>query len=197
MVLFFPFWECRKEKKLIDMHMDNVHVFIKRILEERRHTGRLPQDDDWMASFMFDSYNDTLTDEEVYPAAMDALLGGSAQQFTVYWGMYQLSKKPKLLDKLYEEVSSQLGHSDIDASNMHKLKLLNAFVMELYRHQPGGGGIQARTSLEKDVMHGWEIPEKTNFVLNVLRVHRDPRFWDEPDKFDPERWIRVLQDFTL
>ena len=180
------------EKWKVDRHMDDLHVFIKRIIEERRATGNLPQYNDWMGEFMFGSINaSVLTDTEVYPAVMDGLLGGAAQQFTVNWGLYQISQNPQILDKLYAEISEQLGSVDVDASNIHKLKYLSAFVMEIYRHQPGGGAIQARMALGENVVGGYEIPQDTNIVLNVLHLHRDKRFWDQPDTFDPERWIRV------
>ena len=182
----------RKKRKALDKHMDNVHMFIKRILDERRKTGSRPEYNDWMGEFMFGNINGSvLTDTEVYAGVMDGFLGGAAQQFTVNWGLYQLSQNPEILDKLYREISEQLGSGDVDASSLHKLKYLNAFVMELYRHQPGGGAIQARMALGKDVLEGFEIPDNTNFVLNVLHVHRDARFWTNPDKFEPERWIRT------
>jgi len=192
---FLPFTKpfnnllVRLNRNKIDKNMEFVHNFIKKSIEERRNIGPSEQDYDWLTTFMWDSINDTkLTESELYATVMDGYLGGSAQTFTVQWGMYQLSQNPAIHDRAYKELKEKIGNAEITASNIHQLPYLHSMVMEIFRHYPGGGAIQARMSLGPDVLHGWTIPDKANFIINALSVHRDPRFWEEPDRFNPDRF---------
>jgi len=181
------------KKANLDKHMDDVHEFMKNSIQ-KRHNSK-PEFNDWLDEFVYGEIDgQRLTEIEVYAIAADALFGSlPGNPFTTNWGMYLLSLHPEVLQKAYKEVVETIGDADVNAGNLHKLPYLNAMVMEIFRHYPGGGAIQARTSMAKDVLDDYSIPDNTNFIINVLRVHRDPRFWENPDKFDPERWIKTPQ----
>jgi cytochrome P450 len=47
-----------------------------------------------------------------------------------------------------------------------------------------------RHSLSEDQLGQYRIPKDTNCLIPVYYIHRDPRYWNEPEKFDPERFSK-------
>jgi len=182
---------ARKMKSKLDQQMDNIHFFFKQAIERRKRTFS-PKFESLVDEYLFGQIdNETLTESEVYAIASDSMFGAMpGAPFTTLWGMFILSQNPQILEKAFEELKEKIGSAQLNVSNIHKLPYLKAFVTELFRHYPGGGALQARASMGEDVLDGKLISDNTNLFINVLKVHRDPRFWEKPDQFDPERWIR-------
>jgi cytochrome P450 len=57
-----------------------------------------------------------------------------------------------------------------------------------YRKYPAGGGINVRKSYKETQMKGYDIPANTNFVTSTVGSQNDPRYWDHPEEFNPDRW---------
>jgi cytochrome P450 len=51
----------------------------------------------------------------------------------------------------------------------------------------------SRTNLEDDTIGGWHIPAGSLVVMNPYAIHRDPRFYEEPQAFRPQRWADGLE----
>lgn len=46
-----------------------------------------------------------------------------------------------------------------------------------------------RSNLEEMDINGIKIPKETELTFPIFAIHRDPEFWEEPEKFDPERCV--------
>jgi cytochrome P450 len=69
------------------------------------------------------------------------------------------------------------------------MKYLKLVVKETLRLHPPAPLLLPRECREKCEMNGYEIPVKTKVVVNAWATGRDPRYWTEPESFDPERFI--------
>lgn len=74
-------------------------------------------------------------------------------------------------------------------SDLHKLPILQNTVKEILREYPAGGFLNVRVSREEEIVGGYSVPPGTNMALNVWKVGHDPRYWENPEKFNPDRWL--------
>ena len=108
--------------------------------------------------------------------------------------MLALTKHPEALRKVQAEVDEVLGSgADQPLTNQidrAELPYLHACVMEVLRWH-ATTPIPLPRELEADVkIGGYNIPKGTTVMTNVWTIQRDPAFYDEPERFEPERYMR-------
>ena len=106
--------------------------------------------------------------------------------------MYALAHHPDIQEKVYADV---LKHAPVMVDNIGvehvgKMEYLSAFLQEVLRLYPPAGFFP-RTARFKENLGGVEVPAGTRIGLSPHLMHRDPKIWDEPELFSPERWINV------
>ncbi|PWA78798.1 cytochrome P450 [Artemisia annua] len=120
---------------------------------------------------------------------------------TLQWIMANLVKNPHIQSKLYNEIVAVAGHppqlqpphekleSFIDEDDLQKMPYLKAVVLEgLRRHPPGHLVLPHRVMKDIEVQ-GYVIPEGATLNFMVGAMGLDPKVWDDPMKFDPERFL--------
>ncbi|KAK5690382.1 hypothetical protein LTR97_012250 [Elasticomyces elasticus] len=105
-----------------------------------------------------------------------------------------LTKHPEVLRKVQAEVDEVLGSgaetSMADQIDRARLPYLHACVMEVLRWH-ATTPIPLPREVEADVeVRGYHIPKGTTVMTNVWTIQRDPDFYDEPERFEPERYMR-------
>lgn len=92
------------------------------------------------------------------------------------------------MNKAREEIDTVVGKSRlVEESDIVNLPYLQAIVKETLRLHPSP--LIVRESSEKCTINGYDIPEKTQVFVNVWAIGRDPRHWEEPLEFKPERFL--------
>ncbi|KAL4193296.1 hypothetical protein AMTRI_Chr06g176150 [Amborella trichopoda] len=88
---------------------------------------------------------------------------------TLDWGMTELIRNPRVVKKAQDHIRSKIGHKEqIEESNLQELDYLRA------------------------VIGDYNIPAKTRFFDNVCAIRRNPKSWDNPEEFCPERFMNSL-----
>lgn len=77
-----------------------------------------------------------------------------------------------------------------DTINLEELPYLNACVTEALRWRPVSPLGLPRLVGDDEVIQGYRIPKGTTVLLNQWTIQQDPAFYDEPDRYDPGRFIR-------
>ncbi|PNX99182.1 cytochrome p450, partial [Trifolium pratense] len=115
---------------------------------------------------------------------------------TLEWAMSELIRNPRLMEKTQIEVRNVFdakGH--VDETNLHELKYLKAVIKETLRLHGPVTLLLPRECSENCEINGYEIPAKTKVIVNSYAVGMDPNYWDEPEKFYPERFIDSIIDY--
>jgi cytochrome P450 len=133
-----------------------------------------------------------MTGRQVREEAMTLLLAGhETTANTLAWGWYLLARNPGAEARLHEEVDRVLGGRPPAFDDLPRLEYAGAIVAEALRVYPPAYtiGRQAASPCE---IGGYPVPRGTTVLMSQWVVHRDPRFYDAPEEFRPERWAGGL-----
>jgi cytochrome P450 len=163
---------------------------IYRIIEERRASG---EDRGDLLSMLLNAQDEEgdggrMTDEQLRDEAMTIFLAGhetTANALT--WTWYLLSQHPEAEARLHEELEEVLAGRPPTAEDLPRLRYTEMVVAESMRLYPPAW-ILGRRALEDYEVGGHLIPRDSLVILSPYVMHRDPRFFPDPERFDPERW---------
>ncbi|GLT26373.1 hypothetical protein SLA2020_014450 [Shorea laevis] len=138
-----------------------------------------------------------LTDTDIKAVILDIFNAGSETSSTIVdWAMAEMVKNPKVLEKAQEEVRRVFDkQGDVDEAGIHELRYLTAVIKETLRLHPSLPLLLPRESREKCEIKGYQIPEKTQVIINAWAIARDPEYWSEAERFVPEKFLDSSLDF--
>jgi cytochrome P450 len=103
------------------------------------------------------------------------------------WTWYLLSQHPEVEARLHAELDAVPEQAAPSLAEMETLSYTQQIINEALRLYPPGWLLSRRT-IEADVLGGYSVPAGTNVLLPLYLLHRHPRFWKEPQAFDPTRF---------
>ncbi|KAH6783655.1 hypothetical protein C2S52_008614 [Perilla frutescens var. hirtella] len=141
-----------------------------------------------------------LTDDDIKAVILDMFFAGSETSATaVGWAMSEMMRNPKILKRAQDEVRQVLdrkgSNSYVDEAEFGELKYLKLVIDETLRLHPPLPLLVPRMSSERCEIDGYEIPAKTRVIINAWALGRDPKHWNDADKFIPERFENTTIDY--
>jgi|SRR5579859_142937 len=159
------------------------------MIHERRQGGQ--PGDDLLAMLMEARDADTgqgMTDAQLRnEVAVMMFAGHETTSVTLTWALYLLSQNPQAEARLHAELDQVLAGRAPAITDLPNLAYTRAVIDETLRLYPPAFGI-TRQSIKADDLGGYRVPANAGITLVFYNVHRDPRFWNEPERFDPERF---------
>ena len=129
-----------------------------------------------------------MTDRQVHDECTTVLLAGhETTANALSFAVWLLAKHPAIQDRLHEESSAVLGGRPPIADDYGKLRYAEMVFAEAMRLYPPVW-VTARTCAQFYEIAGYPIQPGAILLAPQFVVHRDPRFYDDPLKFDPERF---------
>jgi cytochrome P450 len=129
-----------------------------------------------------------MTDAQLLDEAMTIFgAGHETTANALSWTLYLLSLHPAAEQRLREEIAQVVGDRPPRLEDLPRLIFTERVVKESMRLFPPVWGLE-RSVLEDDVIGGFEIPKGSWVFMSPYRVHRDLRFWNNPEGFDPDRF---------
>jgi cytochrome P450 len=119
--------------------------------------------------------------------------GHETTALALSWTWYLLSENVEAEARLHAELRDSVGQRLAETADLEKLPYLMAVVKESMRLYPPAF-MMARTNVEAVEFGEYEFPPETVLIASQWVMHRDARFFDEPDKFRPERWLDGLEE---
>ncbi|OWM85819.1 hypothetical protein CDL15_Pgr012069 [Punica granatum] len=116
--------------------------------------------------------------------------GGDTPQATLDWAMAEMIKNLTVLEKAQAEVRWVFKRQGgVREDGLSDLKYLKLVIKEVLRLHPPVTMLLPRECGERCEINGFEIPEKATVLIHAWAIGRDPEYWDEPETFDPERFL--------
>jgi cytochrome P450 len=130
-----------------------------------------------------------MTDEQVRNEVMTFMFGGHETVASgMAWSLYLLSKHPEVAERMRAEVQTVLDGRSPTIDDIAALEYTTRVVQECLRVYPPVWLI-SRTPTEDDEIGGYHIPAGSMILLSALVAHRHPDFWENPEGFDPDRFL--------
>jgi cytochrome P450 len=187
-----PFLMKRKLAR-IRANFEAVDAVMQNLIRGReKRAGAAPKDLlDRLIAATDDETGLRMSDEEVRDEVIIIFLAGhetSALAATYVW--YLLSLHPEAEAKLHAELDAVLGGRVPAYDDLEKLTYTRMVIEEAMRLYPPAPGLSARVAHENDEICGRPIAKGTEIAILPWVVHRHRALWDDPDRFEPERFSR-------
>jgi cytochrome P450 len=134
----------------------------------------------------------TMTDRQLRDELMTLLLAGhETTAGALGWTCYLLAQHAEVDDRLRAELQEVLGGRTPTAADVPRLTYTEHVVTESMRVYPPVYAVGRKAARLCEV-GGYDVPASTTFLMSQWVLHRDPRFFDDPLEFRPERWANGL-----
>ncbi len=191
-----PFFELLQKLPLpqlrrFDAAKVKLDAIIYRMIEERRRSGEDRGDLLSMLLLAQDTEGDggQMTDEQLRDELMTIFLAGhetTANALT--WTWYLLSQNPEAEAKLHQEVDQVLGGRLPTSEDVPQLIYTEMVLAESMRLYPPAWAL-GRLAMTDCEIGGYEVPRKSLVLMSQFVMHRDARYFPDPLRFDPDRWL--------
>jgi cytochrome P450 len=194
------FWATKLETRLplpanrrFRRALGELEAVVYRIIGERRQSGR--DEPDLLSMFLSARDEETgerMTDRHLRDEVMTMLLAGhETTSLALSWTYYLLWQHPDVERRVAEEAERVLGSRRAGFADAERLVYTRMVLDEALRLYPPAWGF-SRLSLGDDRLGGYRIPKGSIVFLIPFVVHRRPRLWPDPERFDPGRFASEL-----
>lgn len=178
-----PFVKVRKARARLDR-------VIHRVIAERRDG---PPSNDLIAMLLAarDPENPSepgMSDQQIRDEAMTIFLAGhETTANAMAWTFHLLATVPAVAKRLHDEIDRVLNGRSPAVEDVPQLEYTRAVVAESMRLYPPAWTM-GRRAIEPHTIGGYAIERDALVLVSQWVAHRDPRWWEEPLVFRPERW---------
>jgi cytochrome P450 len=116
------------------------------------------------------------------------LAGHETTANAMSWFWYLMALDTDARDRMLAEVDHVLGTRRPTADDLGKLRWTAACLQESQRYF-SSVWVLSRKAVEADVIDGHHIRRGTTVIIPIHQIHHDPRWWPDPEKFDPTRFL--------
>ncbi|KAL8494530.1 hypothetical protein ACS0TY_025369 [Phlomoides rotata] len=187
-----------EEKGLVEVQRRR-DVFMQELVEECK--GRLRSYDGGEAEGKTKTMMEVLlelqekepeyyTDTFIRSLMLVMLVAGSdTSAGTMEWALSLMLNNPHVLNKARKEIDDNIGHERLfDEADIAELPYLKCVINETLRLYPAGPLLVPRESSDQCSVGGYRVPRGTMLLVNVWAIHNDPKNWENPREFKPERF---------
>uniref|UniRef100_A0A803NFH2 Cytochrome P450 n=1 Tax=Cannabis sativa TaxID=3483 RepID=A0A803NFH2_CANSA len=195
-------WVPNSYEKRIEKLAKKTDSFLQGLIDE--HRNRKDDDDDQNSNLDRNTMIDHLltlqqsqpeyyTDQIIKGFVLILLLAGTdTSAVTLEWTMSNLLNHPHVLQKLKDELDSQIGQQQlVDESDLSKLPYLQNVISETLRLYPAAPLLVPHYSSNDCTISGFDVPRDTIVLVNAWAIHRDPKLWEDAEIFKPERFENI------
>lgn len=167
-------------------HLDGL---VEDLIDTHRRAESPPDD---LVTLLLEAQHDApgeVTDAQIRDEVMTMLLAGhDTTALTLTYAFHLLAENPTRRARLDRELEAVLGDREPTFADLRNLTYTGWVVSEAMRLYPPVYAIW-RTPTQRVSLSGYDIPQESVVMLPQWALHRDARWFDDPETFRPERWI--------
>ena len=190
---FLPDWVPTPANLRTRRAVRRLDEVVYRMIADRRRTG---EDRGDLLSILLNAQDaddgSRMTPQQVRDEAMTLFMAGhETTAVALSWTWYLLAQHPEVDARLAEEVRAVLGERVPTVADLPRLKYAEMIVSESMRLYPPAYAIGRQAERPSEVS-GHPVAPGVILILPAWVVHRDPRWFEDPEAFRPERWAGDL-----
>ena len=190
------FWSSKLETSLplpanmrFRRALHELDAVVYRIIADRRRSGR--DQADLLSMFLSARDDETgtgMTDRQLRDEVMTMLLAGhETTSLALSWLYYLLWQHPDAEQRIAEEVDRVVGAGRLGFTHVDRLTWTRRVLEESLRLYPPAWGF-SRLTLADDELGGYHVAKGSIVFVIPFVVHRRPKLWTDPERFDPNRF---------
>lgn len=188
-LVLLPDWIPTTSNRRILRSMRRLSEIIQKFIDDRRASN---EDKGDLLSMLLMAQDDEgtggMSDKQVFDEAMT--LFGAGHETTAYlltWTFYCLSQHPEIRARVYEEADRVLAGRLPTLADLPNMPYSEMVIKEVMRLYPPAWAT-TREALEDVVFRSYTLKKGEIALVNIYGVHRDARFFPQPEVFDPGRF---------
>lgn len=191
-VVRLPLWLPTNTNRTYKKHYSFLTGMIGDIIKKREKS---PEKQDDLLQMLIDARDEDTGEGMSKKQLIDECLtifiaGNETSAMAMSWCIILLNKHPEAVEKLRNEYEQVIGENGaFTLENIMQLTYTMQVVKETMRLYPPAWVIGRRAKTD-DIIDGYKIKSSNNIMLSVYNIHHSPKFWDEPEKFKPERFTK-------
>nr|XP_043614144.1 labd-13Z-ene-9,15,16-triol synthase, chloroplastic-like [Erigeron canadensis] len=209
---FFPslaWLDIQGVKRNMKMQLDKLEQILTSIIEDRIKTNEKRSQDgvgheggrdflQMLLDLKDQKHATSLSITQIKALLVDTMVGGTDTTATLAeWAMTEIMQNHDVMSKVQEELAKIVGGNNIvEESHLSQLEYLEATIKETIRLHPVLPFLLPRSPSQDCIVGGYTIPMGCTIFLNVWSIHRDPRYWDKPLDFNPDRFLTDKCDYN-
>ncbi|MBW4456436.1 MAG: cytochrome P450 [Nostoc indistinguendum CM1-VF10] len=200
--IVLPFFVLSHLKSFSDFYkvIATVHKYVAKNVEQHRDSFDSENIRD-MADALLKATNElTNSDRDDLGLSENDIVRGTLVQFTgagtepaclqLTWALLYMIAYPDIQSKIQQELDEVVGREQQPClAHRAHLPFTEACVNEIYRHSSAGPIPLTYTTITDTILGGYFIAKNTPLFINYYSLTRDERYWEEPEKFNPYRFL--------
>jgi len=187
--LMIPLWVPLPQHRRFMETRRQLDELVYRVIRERRESGGDMGD---LLSMLLQARDEetgaVMSDKHLRDEVFTLILAGfETTASALAWTWLLVGQHPDAEAKLHEEVDRVLGDRLAGFDDLASLEYTRMVFEESLRLYPPAWGVP-RQAIEEDQIGEYRIPAGSVFAVSQWATHRNPKYWDNPDQFDPERF---------
>lgn len=185
-----PTWLPLAKQRRFRRARADLERIVNILVEERRANPREDGDDVLSRLIVSTRQEDDprVRDQRMRDELITLLLAGhETTASTIGWTLYLVDQHPDVAERLHAEAVAVLGDRTPVHADLQSLRYTNMVLSEAMRLYPPVW-ILTRRSVAADEVGGYHVPAGSDVLICPYTLHRHPDYWDEPERFNPDRF---------
>ena len=168
--------------------LDEMHNSIDQAIAAYHESGH--ELDDMLSTMLAlrDDDGNPMTDKWIHDQVITMAVGGiETTSAALSWCLHHIGTKPEVEEQVFAEVDSVLGGRAPEFADLPKLEYTGRLVLEVLRLH--AIAVYMRRTLAETRLGDYVLPAGAEIIISPYALHRNPRWYPDPDRFDPDRWL--------
>ena len=178
-----------KSTKKFFTSIKKVNELVLALINERRNKNLTENFLDMLIKASGSDEESKMSDQQMRDEVLNILLAGhESTANALTWTWHELLKNPEVYGKIKQEVQQELAGETPTYQELEKLIYTRAVFEEAIRLYPPFWRVSRKNKISTKIKN-YDIPEISNVIVSLYTVQRSEKYWHEPNKFRPERFL--------